>query len=59
MACFSFISGTMSMDISDIFIVGGGVVGCSCLFDLTNQGFRCLLLEKNSNLVSEASSGNR
>ena len=47
------------MDIFDVCIVGGGVVGCSCLFDLTNQGFRCLLLEKNSNLVSEASSGNR
>ena len=59
MASFLFISGTMSVDIFDVCIVGGGVVGCSCLFDLTNQGFRCLLLEKNSNLVSEASSGNR
>ena len=49
----------MDGGIFDICIVGGGVVGCSCLFDLTNYGYNCVLLEKNQHLLSEASSGNR
>ena len=43
----------------DIAIIGGGVVGCAVLHELTNQGYRCILLEKEGDLVTGASSGNR
>jgi glycerol-3-phosphate dehydrogenase len=43
----------------DVVIIGGGVCGCSVVFELTQRGYRCLLLEKNDTLVAEASSGNR
>ncbi|XP_052102050.1 glycerol 3-phosphate dehydrogenase-like [Mytilus californianus] len=42
----------------DVVIIGGGVVGCATLFHLTNNGYNCLMLEKNKHLVSEASAGN-
>ncbi|KAK3097408.1 hypothetical protein FSP39_009389 [Pinctada imbricata] len=42
----------------DVAVIGGGVVGCSVLHELTSSGYRCVLLEKNSGLVSEASAGN-
>lgn len=42
----------------DIAVIGGGVVGCTTLFHLTNKGYRCVLVEKNKHLVSEASAGN-
>ena len=48
-----------SDEVYDIAVIGGGVVGCSTLFHLTNKGYRCILLEKNKHLVSEASAGNR
>lgn len=44
---------------ADVAIVGGGIVGCSVLFELDRLGYNCVLLEKNDNLVSEASGGNR
>lgn len=43
----------------DVAIVGGGVTGCACAFELSSHGYTCILLEKNDDLVSEASSGNR
>ncbi len=43
----------------DVAIIGGGVVGCSVLYELTQKGYSCFLCERNSDLVSEASSGNR
>ena len=43
----------------DVAIVGGGIVGCSVFFELDRVGYSCVLLEKNENLLSEASSGNR
>lgn len=46
-------------DIFDVIVVGGGVVGCAVVWEMTSRGYRCLLLEKNENLISEASSGNR
>ncbi|XP_050399987.1 glycerol 3-phosphate dehydrogenase [Patella vulgata] len=42
----------------DVIIIGGGVVGCATLFELTNCGYKCLLLDKNKDVLSEASSGN-
>jgi glycerol-3-phosphate dehydrogenase len=48
-----------SDEVYDIAVIGGGVMGCSTLFHLTNKGYRCILLEKNKHLVSEASAGNR
>jgi glycine/D-amino acid oxidase-like deaminating enzyme len=42
-----------------IGIVGGGIIGCSVLFKLNRLGYSCILLEKNADLMSEASGGNR
>ena len=43
----------------DAVVVGGGVVGCAVLRELTvHRGWRCLLLEASPHLVSGASSGN-
>ncbi|XP_041373493.1 uncharacterized protein MG039 homolog [Gigantopelta aegis] len=46
------------MEIFDVGVIGGGVIGCSVLFDLTSAGYNCVLLEKNEHLVSESSAGN-
>ena len=43
----------------DVAVIGGGVVGCAILHELTNQGLRCILLEKNAHLINGASAGNR
>jgi glycine/D-amino acid oxidase-like deaminating enzyme len=43
----------------DVLVIGGGVVGCSVLAELTKHGYRCLLVEKEPELLSGASSGNR
>ncbi|ESP05638.1 hypothetical protein LOTGIDRAFT_152500 [Lottia gigantea] len=42
----------------DVVIIGGGVVGCATLFILSQDGYKCLLVEKNPEILSEASSGN-
>ena len=43
----------------DAVVIGGGVVGCAVLRELTvHRGWRCLLLEGSQHLVSGASSGN-
>ncbi|XP_052795511.1 glycerol 3-phosphate dehydrogenase-like isoform X2 [Mya arenaria] len=46
------------MDTYDVIVIGGGVTGCACLFELASCGYSCLLLEKNDHLLDEASSGN-
>ncbi|XP_070542794.1 glycerol 3-phosphate dehydrogenase-like isoform X1 [Ptychodera flava] len=46
------------MEKHDVVVVGGGVVGCTILHELTKHGYRSILCEKNPELVSEASSGN-
>ena len=43
----------------DIAIIGGGVVGCAILHECTKEGYKCILLEKEADLVTGASSGNR
>lgn len=43
---------------ADVGIIGGGIVGCSVLFELNRLGYSCVLLEKNVDLMSEASAGN-
>ena len=43
----------------DVAIIGGGVVGCAVLNELTEQGLSCVLCERNSDLLAEASCGNR
>ncbi|KAL5004687.1 hypothetical protein ScPMuIL_018143 [Solemya velum] len=45
-------------DVYDVAIIGGGVVGCSVLFELTNHGYKCVLLEKSPHLLTGASCGN-
>lgn len=47
-----------SKDKFDVALIGGGVIGCSVLFDLTNQGYACVLLEKEDYLLTGASCGN-
>lgn len=43
----------------DAIVIGGGVVGCAVLRELTvNHGWRCLLIERSKHLASGASSGN-
>ena len=49
----------MSEEKFDVAVVGGGVVGCAILHELTKNGYRVVLLEKNADLISGASSGNR
>ncbi|XP_077988708.1 glycerol 3-phosphate dehydrogenase-like isoform X2 [Glandiceps talaboti] len=46
------------METYDAVIIVGGVVGCAVVHDLTKQGYKCVLCEKNPDLVAEASSGN-
>jgi len=45
--------------IYDVLIVGGGVIGCAILNELTRRGYKCLLTEKAQHLLTQASSGNR
>ncbi|XP_013407595.1 uncharacterized protein LOC106171696 [Lingula anatina] len=42
----------------DVAVIGGGVVGCSLLHELTRRGYRCVLLERKEHLVAGASAGN-
>lgn len=42
----------------EVAVVGGGVVGCAILHEFSSLGLRCVLCEKEENLVSGASSGN-
>jgi len=43
----------------DAVVVGGGVVGCAVLRELTvRRGWRCLLVERQPHLVAGASAGN-
>lgn len=57
--CLSHDSVWTMADVFDVIVVGGGIVGCAVVWEMTSYGYKCLLLEKNENLVSEASSGNR
>ena len=42
----------------EVAIIGGGVVGCAVLRDLTLAGLKCVLLERGADLLSGASKGN-
>lgn len=42
----------------DVAVVGGGVVGCAVLRELTLAGLDCLLLEAGADILSGASKGN-
>jgi glycerol-3-phosphate dehydrogenase len=48
----------MSDQIADVAIIGGGVVGTAIFRQLVLNGYRVILLEKNSHLAQGASSGN-
>ena len=43
----------------DVAIIGGGVMGCAIVRELTLQGYKCVILEQHSNLLTGASAGNR
>jgi glycerol-3-phosphate dehydrogenase len=42
----------------DVAIIGGGVIGCAVLRELTLRGVRCILLEKGKDLLTGASGRN-
>lgn len=42
----------------DVAVIGGGVVGCAVLRDLTLAGLKCILLERGADLLSGASKAN-
>ena len=48
----------MSTQVFDVLIVGGGAVGVAVAREMTLLGKRCLVCEKNVDVLSEASSGN-
>ena len=41
----------------DVIIVGGGAAGCSAAYNLANNGFKVLLIEKNSYLGGQMTAG--
>jgi len=45
-------------DVFDVAVVGGGVVGCAAFREFTLAGARCVLLERNADLIDGASKGN-
>jgi glycerol-3-phosphate dehydrogenase len=51
-------SSKTTTDPYDLVIVGGGVVGCAVLRAATLQGWKCALLESESDLLSHASGSN-
>eukprot|EP01080_Neovahlkampfia_damariscottae_P012132 gene12132-5623_t len=42
----------------DACIVGGGIIGCAILRDLSLSGYQCVLLEKEKELITQASAKN-
>ena len=42
----------------DVALIGGGIIGCGTFYQLSSQGYRCVLLEKNKELMAAASAGN-
>ena len=48
----------MAETLYDVAIIGGGVIGCSILHELSSLNLRCILCEKEDELISGASSGN-
>ena len=43
----------------DILIVGAGLYGAACAYELTQKGFRCLVLEKRGNIGGNCYTENR
>ena len=48
----------MDTEIYDFIIIGCGAVGAAVARELTLLGQKCLILEKNEEVLGEASSGN-
>ena len=48
----------MEAEIFDFVIIGCGAVGAAVARELTLLGQKCLVLEKNEDVLGEASSGN-
>ena len=45
-------------EIFDVLIIGCGAVGAAVAREMTLLGQKCIVLEKNMDVLSEASSGN-
>ena len=54
----SFPLKNMDSEIYDFIIIGCGAVGAAVARELTLLGQKCLVLEKNEEVLGEASSGN-
>ena len=48
----------MECEIYDVLIIGCGAVGAAVSREFTLLGQKCIVLEKNQDVLSEASSGN-
>ena len=48
----------MESEIYDVLIIGCGAVGAAVSREFTLLGQKCIVLEKNQDVLSEASSGN-
>ena len=45
-------------EVFDVLIIGSGAIGCAVAREMTLLGQKCIILEKNMDVVNEASSGN-
>ena len=48
----------MATEVFDVIIIGSGAVGCAVAREMTLLGQKCIILEKNMDIINEASSGN-
>ena len=48
----------MAAEVFDVIIIGSGAVGCAVAREMTLLGQKCIILEKNMDIINEASSGN-
>ena len=45
-------------EVFDVLIIGSGAIGCAVAREMTLLGQKCIILEKNMDIINEASSGN-
>ena len=48
----------MANEIFDVLVIGSGAIGCAVAREMALLGQKCIILEKNMDIISEASSGN-
>ena len=48
----------MDNEVFDVLVIGSGAIGCAVAREMALLGQKCIILEKNMDIISEASSGN-